>query len=110
MMNLDAAALAGNMVGAFKTQFVSKWPAIKTYGESEMKKLAQTLVMIEQLTKAGQITAEQAKLHLQIQKNATRVVMLTIEGLGLLAVEAAINAALDVVKSTVNTALGFVLI
>ena len=109
-MSLDAAALAGNMLGAFKTQLVDKWPEIKTYGESEMKKLAQTLVMIEQLKLSGEITAEQAKLHLQIQKNAVRVVMLTIEGLGLLAVETAINSALGVVKSAVNTALGFVLI
>ncbi len=109
-MNLDAAALAGNMIGAFKTQLADKWPEIKTYGESEMKKLAQTLVMIEQLKVSGEITAEQAKLHLQIQKNAVRAVMLTIEGLGLLAVEAAINAALGIVKTAVNTALGFVLI
>lgn len=109
-MSLDVAALAGNMVGAFRTQLVDKWPEIKTYGESEMKKLAQTLVMIEQLKLSGEITAEQARLHLQIQKNAIRAVMLAIEGLGLLALEAAINAALNVVKSTVNTALGFVLI
>jgi hypothetical protein len=37
-------------------------------------------------------------------------VLLTVEGLGLLAVEQAINAALRVVKDTVNTALGFVLV
>jgi hypothetical protein len=38
------------------------------------------------------------------------MVLLAIQGLGLLSVEAAINAALNVVKNTVNTAVGFALI
>jgi len=36
--------------------------------------------------------------------------MLTLEGMGLLLVEAAINSALAVVKDTVNRAVGFVLV
>jgi hypothetical protein len=39
-----------------------------------------------------------------------RIVLLTIEGLGILAVEAAINAAIDVVRSSVNTALGWAIL
>jgi hypothetical protein len=38
------------------------------------------------------------------------MVLLTIEGLGIIAVEQAINAAMDVLKKTVNTALDFSLI
>ncbi len=57
---------------------------------------------------SGQITEEQARLHLDIQKNASRTVLLTVEGLGLLAAEQAINAR--VVRDSVNTALDFVLI
>jgi hypothetical protein len=38
------------------------------------------------------------------------MVLLTLEGLGLLAVEAAINAALKVVSDTVNSAIGFALL
>ena len=53
---------------------------------------------------------EKAKLHLDIQKNASKMIMLTLEGLGIVAVEAAINAALKIIKDTVNTALGFTLI
>jgi hypothetical protein len=37
-------------------------------------------------------------------------VLLTLEGLALLTVEEAINAALGVVKTAVDTALGFALI
>ena len=39
-----------------------------------------------------------------------QTVLLTIEGLGIVAVQNAINAALSVVKDTVNTAIGFTLL
>lgn len=109
-MALDAGKLGKDILGALKAAFQDKWPEMKEYGEAEAKKLAQTLVMIEALRAAGKISEEQAQLQLNIQKNASRTVLLTLEGLGLLAAEAAINAALDVVKEAVNTAVGFVLV
>lgn len=109
-MSLSASQLGKDILGAFKGVLTKKWPDIKEYGEAEAKKLAQTLVMIEALKVAGKINEEQATLHIEIQKNATRTVLLTLEGLGILAVEAAINAALNVVKNTVNTAIGFALL
>lgn len=109
-MSLNASQLGKDILAAFKGALTDKWPDIKEYGEAEAKKLAQTLVMIEALKVSGKINEEQATLHLEIQKNATRTVLLTLEGLGILAVEAAINAALNVVKEAVNTAVGFVLL
>lgn len=109
-MSLNASQLGKDILAAFKGTLSNKWPDIKEYGETEAKKLAQSLVMIESLKNSGKINEEQAALHLEIQKNATRTVLLTLEGLGILAVEAAINAALNVVKDAVNTAVGFALI
>lgn len=109
-MSLNTAQLGKGILAAFKTAFAKKWPEIREYGQAEAKKLAQTLVMIEALKSAGKINEEQARLHLEIQKNATRTVMLTLEGLGILAVEAALNAGLDTVKDAVNTAVGFSLL
>ncbi len=109
-MSLNASELATNMLNAAKDVLSQKWPEIKDYAEAETKKLAEALVMIEKLKLAGSITKEEAKLHLDIQKNATRAVLLTIEGLGILAVEQALNAAFAVVKEAVNTALGFTLV
>lgn len=109
-MSLKASQLGKDILAAFKGVFTEKWPDIKEYGEAEANKLAQTLVMIEALKISGKINEEQAMLHIEIQKNATRTVLLTLEGLGILAVEAAINAALNVVKEAVNTAVGFVLL
>lgn len=109
-MSLNASLLGKDILTAFQSTFTSKWPDIKDYAEAEARKMAQTLVMIESLKISGKINEEQAALHLEIQRNATRMVLLTLEGLGILAVEAAINAALSVVKESVNTAVGFALL
>jgi hypothetical protein len=109
-MSLDVTQLGKDILAAFNGALGEKWPDIREYGEAEAKKLAQTLVMIETLKFSGKITKEQAALHLDIQKNATRTVLMTIEGLGILAAEAAITAALNVVKDSVNTAVGFSLL
>ncbi|MDP1895493.1 MAG: hypothetical protein Q8K87_15345 [Hydrogenophaga sp.] len=109
-MTLSASQLGKDILTALKGSLKEKWPDIKEYGEAESKKLAQALVMVEALKISGKINEEQAALHLEIQKNASRTVLLTIEGLGILAVEAALNAALNVVRDAVNTALGFALL
>ena len=109
-MAINANEIFTSMFSTAQGVLSEKWPEIKDYAESEFKKLAESIVTIEKLKITNQINEEQAKLHLQIQKNATRTVLLTIEGLGILAVEQAINAALAVVKDTINNAIGFVLI
>lgn len=109
-MSLSASQLGKDILAALRGTLTEKWPDIKEYGEAEAKKMAQSLVMIEALKISGKINEEQAALHLEIQKNASRTVLLTIEGLGVLAVEAALNAALNVVKDAVNTAMGFALL
>lgn len=109
-MSLDATKLGKDILAAFNSALADKWPDIKEYSEAEAKKLAQTLVMIEVLKASGKINKEQAALHLEMQKNAARTVLMTIDGLGILAAEAAISAALNVVKDTVNTTIGFTLL
>ncbi len=109
-MSLNVSDLASKMFEAFRGELSVKWPDVKDYAEAESKKLAENFVMIEKLKISGEISEEQAKLHHEIQRNATRAVLLTVEGLGLLAVEQAINAAMSVLKETVNGALDFSLL
>lgn len=109
-MKLNGEQLGKDILTAFKGVLENKWPEIKYYGEAEAKKLVQSLIMIEALIVSHQINKEQAALHVEIQKNSTRIVLLTLAGLDLLVVEAAINTALDVVKDTVNQAVGFALL
>jgi hypothetical protein len=109
-MALNVSSLAKAMTEAAKGKLKDHWPEVKEFARAEARKTAETLAMIERLTLAGEINIKQAKALLQMQKNSALAVMLTVQGLGLLAVESAINAALGAVKNTVNTAMGFVLL
>jgi hypothetical protein len=107
---LDAGALAEQMLAAALPILIKNAQDAEAFAETEFTKIAQTIVSIGELVAAGQINQQQAGLLLDMQKSASRTVLLTLKGLALLAVEEAINAALDVVAGAVNVALGFKLI
>ncbi len=110
MANIDVDQVLSGMLGAAQAVFSEKWPDIKDFAEAEFEKLARTLGQIELLKLSNQINEGEASVLFEMQKNTARAVMLALEGMSLLLVEGAINAALAVVKDTVNTALGFALL
>ena len=110
MANIDVDQVLSGMLGAAQGVFNDKWPSIKDFAEAEFEKLARTLAQIELLKVSNQIDEGEASVLFEMQKNTARAVMLALEGMSLLLVEGAINAALAVVKDAVNTALGFALL
>lgn len=110
MPNINISSIVSAMSEAAFSKLKDSVPDAKKYVESEMKKIGQSIAYIEDEVLAGRMNLEKASLHLDIQKNASKTVLLTLEGLGIIAVERAINAALSVVKDTVNGALGFALL
>ena len=109
-MGLRASTLVKEMLAAARGEVAERWPEVRIYAEAEARKLAQTLVMIEKLKASGRITKKQADILLDMQKQTSRMVLLTIEGLGLLAAEAAVNAAMKSIRDAVNDAIGWKLI
>ena len=95
------------MLNAAKPILQNAWKEVKPFAEKESKAFAQNLAMIGKLKIEGKITKEEALLHIQIQKNSFRTVLLAIQGLGLIAVENALNAAIAVIASTVNKTIGW---
>ena len=110
MATIDIQQALPGMIAAAKGVLGKKWPVIKDYAEAELEKLARTLTQIETLKMSGQISEAEASVLFEMQKNTARAVMLALQGMSLLLVEGAINAALATVKDSVNTALGFVLL
>jgi hypothetical protein len=109
-MALDVGTLATQMLGAALPILKKDASDAESFAKTEFTKIAQTIVSIGEQVAAGQIDQLQASLLLDMQTSASRNVLLTLKGLALLAVQEAINAALSVVKTAVNTALGFALI
>lgn len=110
MPALNVGQLATAIVAAMKGAVGENWPKISEYATGEGKKLAETLVQIEALRAVHQISEGEASVLLEMQKNTARSVLLAVQGMGLIAVEEAINAALAAVRGAVNTALGFALL
>lgn len=110
MSSLNVDQLAASMVQAAQGAFGEKWPAAGNYAEREFRKIGETIAYIEAQRAQKLMSAEKAILHFNMQKNAARVAMYALQGVSVLSVEAAINAALDAVKTKVNTALDLKLI
>jgi hypothetical protein len=109
-MSLQVQNLAKTILAAMEGVFDERWPEIKDYAIGESNKLAQSLMQITTLRLSNQISEGECSVLLEMQRNATRAVFLTLQGMGLILVEMAINAALDAVRSVVNAAIGFALI
>lgn len=107
---MDVEALTKQMFDAAIGVLIGKAPTIGGYVQGECAKIASTFVTIEAGMRSGEISQPEGAILFDMQKSATRSVLLTSEGLGVLAVEASINAALAVVRPAVNAALGFALL
>jgi hypothetical protein len=105
--DIDFGQLIKDMSAAAKAVLVKQWKETKPFAEQQLNTFAQNIKMIGELKLKGKITEEKARLHLAIQKESARTVLLTIEGIGIVAAENAINSAIAVVKNTVNKAIGW---
>ena len=109
-MKLDLQALATTMVDAARDSVSARWPAARALAEVELRKLAQTLLDIESLYRAGVIDPSRARQLLTMQHNAAKGVLCTVKGLGVLTAEQATAAAMRAVAGSVNAALQFKLL
>jgi hypothetical protein len=109
-MGIDVQALAQTMFQAAWKVLREKAPEVEGYAEGEFKKIALTVATIETARLRGQIGPQQASLLFDMQKSATRSVLLCSSGMELLAAEAAVNAALVAARPVINSAIGFALV
>ncbi len=109
-MSLKVSDLLQPMLAAAKGSFAQDWPAARDYARTEMDRLARVLVNISKQVAEGKANEQQARALLNIHRLTTQSVLLTIQGLGIVAVENAINAALAAAKKAVNKAAGIALI
>jgi hypothetical protein len=98
------------LFAAAKDSLGKDFKKVKAFLKAETTKLAITLKMITEGVINGEITEEEARIHLNMQKTATRSVLTAAEGMSILAAENAINSAMNIVKSAVNSKIGFPLL
>lgn len=106
-MSLNRGELAAAMIGAAKATLAKEWPKVRDFAQPELKRLAASLVDIGRLAAQGKVSQVEARALLKIHRNTVLTVMLAVEGMGLLAAERAINAALKAVVDAVNAVSPF---
>lgn len=109
MADIDFEALIKDMGNAALPHLKGGAVKAKQFGRVEAMKIAQTAKMLAEGVVNGKIELDEAKLILEVQKNASRSILLTIKGLGIVSVENGVNAAMDVLRKGIKTATGIVL-
>lgn len=107
MSSINIEETVGQMLEAAKGVFDEKWPDVKNFAESESKKFAQNMAEIELWKRTGEITESEAKSLSKLHQRSMKMVFTSLEGIGLAMAEKAINAALNVIKQVINTAIGW---
>ena len=109
-MSLNAEQLSNDMLAAVKPVLEAHWAKAAPYATAEAQKLAICAVQIEAGFKSGELTAEEAGILRDMQASASRAALTTIETIGLIAAQDAINAALKVLSAAVNKAVGIAIL
>lgn len=109
-MALNSRVLLRDMVAAARGVLADDWPELKEIAEAELKGVIAGFKAIERMRRAGKISQRQAKQLFQVKRNTAEIVLFSLEGVGRITAEKALNAAFKVVRDSVNTSLGFVLI
>jgi hypothetical protein len=107
MSSIDIDTTVSQMLMAAKGVFAEKWPDVKRFAESESKKFIQNMAEIELWKSLGEITESEAKSLSKLHQRSMKMVFTALEGIGLAMAEKAINAALDIVRGVINTAIGW---
>lgn len=107
MSSINVEESVSQMLLAAKAVFDDKWPDVKKFAESESKKFVKSMAEIELWKRTGEITESEAKSLSKLHQRSMKMVFTSLEGIALAMAEKAINAALDVIRQVINTAIGW---
>ena len=110
MEEIDVENLINDMTKAASIELKSIWKSVSEDLTGGIKKLAEEIKNIQRWKAENKITEERAKDHIEMQKNAIMSIFLSKQGIEVIKVEKAINAALDGISNSVNKVIGWKLL
>ena len=110
MVALDVQALATAMIDAARGSLSNRGPALQAAAEMELRRLAGALADIGTLLAKGEIDPDRAQALANIHRLSVRSVLRSVEGLGVLAADQALQAVTGVAASVLNRIVGFKLL
>lgn len=97
-MNVNQRNLLHQMLDACRTMHIPQWDSIKPHAEHEFEGLLIKLNWIKEMKQQKEITTEQARIHIDIQKNTMRTRLMTLPNLTMIDAEHIINTAIDSIR------------
>lgn len=110
MSGLSAESLQSSMLDAVGGALGKGGQHISKFARAEFKLLAHSIVEIQTLVLAGELTRTEAKSLMRQHKYATTAILSGIRGMTFLVAEQTVNSAIRAIKGVVNSAVGFALL
>ena len=104
--NLNTNKVVTDMVQASSEALLTGGTQAVQYATHEYAQFIADIEHVQKMAEEGTITNEVAQALVDQHKLSMQAVLLTVEGLGVVMVQNAINAALNVLKGALTTALG----
>ena len=108
--DIDTGDVASQMMTAAAAAFGEGWDKVRAFVKIEFKTIARRIKEIAKAFAFGDIDEDTARLLVRMQRNNSAAAIAATTTMVLVTIENIINAALAVVKDTLNAAIGFTLL
>jgi len=105
MSAIDYKKVSKEMLSAMQAALSGHFDDAKELAEDELEDFAKRSAVLTQKVADGKINRKQAEAILRIRRNAVETVLLSISGIGVIAAQDALNAAISVLKNAINSAI-----
>lgn len=109
-MNTTQHNLLNLMLNACETMHIPQWEVIKPHAEHEFEGLLIKLNWIMEMKQQQEMNTEQARIHIDIQKNTMRTRLMALPSLSMLEAEHLINTAIDSVRQKIYEETDWIII
>jgi hypothetical protein len=101
-MSHDVASMGTAMIDAARAQVAKRWPELRVLAEMELPRLAQALTDLAGKVATGEIRETHARQLAHMHQVSARNILQTIDGIGLLTAERAIDAGVRAAAKAIN--------
>ena len=103
---IDVKTVLVDMVEAAQPHLTKGGAKASSFASHEFAQYIKDIQHVDEMVEKGQLTPTEAQFLVDQYKLSMQAVLLTVEGLGVIAVQGAINAALTVLNNALSAALG----
>jgi len=109
-MNNTNPILLNKIMNACNQAHFDQWKAMSTYAENEFRSLLLLIDWIGEMRLKNIITIEEARIHIDIQKNTMRTRLMALPQINMLEADHIINTGIDGIRKELYETMEWVII